>query len=306
VTQISLDGKAVIVTGAGRGIGRSHALLLASRGAHVVVNDLGTAIDGSGTSQKEANAVVTEIRDSGGIAIANCDDISQPEGALSLIRQSLDAFGKIDTVVCNAGICQEKAFEDCSWQDVERYWQIHVGGHFHVIKAAWPTLKSQGQGRVICTSSGAGYFGQTGLSPYAMAKGAISGFMRTLAIEGKPHGILVNSICPGGFSRMQASSITDPESLAMLENTMPADLVSPVVVWLASDDCRETGQAFSAWGGRVSRLLVGSGEGLIDKQLTPEIIASNQEQVMSSRGLFEAKDGIDDVSHWLPFLLSTR
>jgi NAD(P)-dependent dehydrogenase (short-subunit alcohol dehydrogenase family) len=159
-------------------------------------------------------------------------------------------------------------------------------------------MVSQRYGRIVTTGSGAGLFGLRNQSAYAAAKGAIHGLTRTLAIEGADHGILVNCICPGAYSRMHEAAFSDPATLAAMREAMPAELVAPAVVWLASDECQANGQELSVWSGRAARVVVGTGRGLCDRALSPEMIRERWNRIESNDGLYEARDGIDDVMHW--------
>jgi NAD(P)-dependent dehydrogenase (short-subunit alcohol dehydrogenase family) len=268
----------------------------------VVANDLGVEVDGSGSSPAVAQEVVNLIRSSGGEAVADCNDVSCAEGGRALVQRALDVYGRLDIVVNNAGICRDLPFAKTTLADFELNWRIHVGGHVNVIGPAWPIMVEQKYGRIIATASGAGIFGMRNQAAYASAKGAIHGLMRTLAIEGAEHGILVNCVCPGGYSRMHEAAFLDPEVRRMMREAMPAELVAPAVVWLASDSCRVSGQELSVWSGRVARVVVGTGRGLYDRELTAEKLAANWLQVSSTDGLYEPSDGIDDVVHWRDFL----
>ncbi|MET0545169.1 MAG: SDR family NAD(P)-dependent oxidoreductase [Caulobacterales bacterium] len=301
--MISLAGKVAVITGAGRGLGRSYALHLAERGVMVVVNDLGVALDGSGKDSSPAQQVVDEIRAKGGQAVANNSDVTSEAGAASIIAQAMESFGNLQIVINNAGICRDLPFEQTSLADFELNFRIHVAGHYNVSKAAWPILKDQQYGRVIMTGSGAGVFGLKNETAYSMAKGAIYGLTRTLALEGEEHGILVNAVLPGGVSRMHEEAFPDPAVLQMMRDFMPPELVAPAVAWLASENCNVSGQAWSVWAGRVSRLVVGSGAGYFNRALTAEEIDSNIAAITSADGLFEPRDGIDDAQHWQKILM---
>ena len=297
MSAISLANKVVIVTGAGRGLGREYALQLAKYGARVVVNDLGTGVDGQGSSPLVANEVVELIRTRGGEAIANCADVASEEGGQALVQQALDEFGALDVVVNNAGIGYELPFGQTTLKDYEHLWRIHVGGHINVSRAAWTVMATQKHGKIIMTCSGAGLFGLRNLAAYSSAKGAIHGLMRTMAVEGADHGIRVNCVSPGGFTRMQEATL-EPAFAAALKAAMPVELAAPGIVWLASDDCTLTGQNFSLWGGRIAKIAIGSGHGLTDRQLTPEKIAGQLDAVLTNDGYFEPGDGSIDVGYW--------
>lgn len=294
VPGLSLDGKIIVVTGAGRGLGRTYALHYAACGARVVVNNRSAAA---------AESAVEEIRAAGGEAVANIADVSQPSGGRAAIQTALDAFGGLDVVVNNAGIVEEKPFEEAELEDYEKLWRIHLGGHVNVSKAAWPIFKRQRRGKIIMTCSGAGLFGLRNEATYAAAKGAIHGLMRTLALEGADHGILVNSVCPGGVTEMHEQAFPDPAVFRMMSETLPAALVPPTLLWLASDACTISGQQLSVWGGRVARIAIGSGTGYIDRAMTAGSVAAHWDEVASIEGLHEATDGIGDVAYWQPHIL---
>ena len=299
MAAISMEGRVAIVTGAGRALGRAYALLLAARGASVVVNDLGTDGDGGGHDASLADAVVEDIRTAGGKAVADSNNIASEAGGAAVVERALASFGRLDAVVANAGIHMAASFEATSLADFRHQIDNAVSGTVAVLHAAWPHFKAQGYGRVVTTGSGGGIFGLAGVSAYGAAKGAVQGLTRVLAIEGKPHGILVNMIAPGAFSRMAGPSLS-PEDLERARNLQPPELVAPVVLWLASERCHVTGEAFSSWAGRVSRLVVGGGRGLIDRNLTAEAIDEHYETVASNEGLYEPATILEELNRWMP------
>src|SRR6266516_2582870 len=239
--RISLAGKVAVVTGAGRGLGRAYVELLAERGARVVVNDLGTDVSGFGEDSTIAEQVADLIRSRGGEAIANDSDVSTPEGGSDLIATTIEHFGRIDLLVNNAGICGSQLFEDATLDDFDHYWRVHLGGPVNTVKAAWPYMVAQRHGKIILTTSVSGLFGARGQATYAAAKCAVVGLMRILAIEGAEHGILVNTISPGGFTRMHPAAMgsgsvfgrTQEAAVRQSEATMPVEAVAPAIVWLA-------------------------------------------------------------------------
>jgi NAD(P)-dependent dehydrogenase (short-subunit alcohol dehydrogenase family) len=298
MAEVRMDGRVAIVTGAGRALGRAYALLLAERGAAVVVNDLGTDTDGAGRDASLADAVVEEIRAGGGKAVADSSDVSGEAGGKAVVERALVSFGRIDAVVANAGIHMAAPFEETSLAHFRRHLDNAVCGTVAVLHAAWPHFKAQGYGRVITTGSGGGIFGMAGVSAYGSAKAAIQGLTRVLAIEGKPRGILVNMIAPGAFSRMAGPSLS-PEDLERARNFQPPELVAPVVLWLASECCHVSGEVFSSWAGRVSRLAVGGGRGLIDRALTAETIDAHYATIASLDRLYEPVDILDELNKWM-------
>lgn len=272
MSTIDLDGRVAIVTGAGGGLGRSHALALAERGAKVIVNDVGGA-DGDGPS---AAAVVREIAAAGGTAAANTGSVAEPEAVRNMVVQARDTYGRIDIVVNNAGILRDRSFAKMTEQEMRDVLEVHVMGAFHLTSAAWPHLQEQGYGRVIHTTSPAGLFGNFGQANYSTAKMGLVGLTRTLAIEGARYGINVNVIAPLAASRM-TETILPPEVLAKLD---PA-LVSPLVTYLASEACTQTGAIFSVGGGFVSRVAIVQGDGVVFDDITPEAIAERFDDVMA-------------------------
>lgn len=243
---VRFDDKVVIVTGAGGGLGRAHALQFARHGARVVVNDLGGSAHGEGASASAADRVVAEIREQGGQAVANHDSVTDGD---KIVQNALDAFGRIDVVVNNAGILRDKSFakmEDADWDLVYR---VHVEGAYKVTRAAWPHLREQNYGRVIFTSSTSGIYGNFGQSNYGMAKLGLYGLTRTLAIEGRKNNILVNAIAPTGGTRMTEGLI--PASVFEL---LKPELVSPLVVYLGSEQCQDTAGLYEVGGGWIGKV----------------------------------------------------
>lgn len=271
MSTIDLDGRVAIVTGAGGGLGRSHALALAERGAKVVVNDLGAA-DGDGPS---AASVVAEIEASGGVAQANTASVADRDAAVGIIDAAREAYGRIDIVVNNAGILRDRSFAKMTEQEVRDVLEVHVMGAFHLTLAAWPHLREQEYGRVINTTSPAGLFGNFGQANYATAKMGLVGLTRTLSIEGARSGINVNIIAPLAASRM-TEAILPPEVLAKLDPS----LVSPLVTYLSSEACTQTGAIFTAGGGYISRVAIVQGDGVVLDEVTPEAIAERWDDIV--------------------------
>jgi NAD(P)-dependent dehydrogenase (short-subunit alcohol dehydrogenase family) len=275
VAQIDFDGRVAIVTGAGGGLGRSHALLLASRGAKVVVNDLGGTREGSGGGSEMADAVVREIVDAGGEAAANYDGVHTWEGGQSLVQGALDAFGRVDVVVNNAGILRDTSFAKLEPGHLEPVLQVHLAGAFHVTRAAWSHFRDQGYGRVINTSSGSGLYGNFGQSNYSAAKLGLVGLTRTLAIEGARYGILANAIAPVAASRM-----TEDIMPAQLLEKLQPEYVSPLVAYLASEACTTSGRIYSVGGGYMARVAIVEGEGTTFAAVpTPDQVADQWDEL---------------------------
>lgn len=244
--NIRFDGRVAIVTGAGGGLGRAHALLLASRGAAVVVNDLGGGVAGEGASQGPAQDVVDEIKAAGGEAVANFNSVEDGE---AIVQTALDTYKKIDIVINNAGILRDKSFAKMSDEDWDLVYRVHVLGSYKVSKAAWPHMREQEYGRIIMTASSSGIYGNFGQANYAMAKLGLVGFAYTLAHEGHSKNIHSNAIAPVAGSRMTETVM--PEELVAKLN--PA-YVSPLVAWLCHEDCKETGGLFEVGAGWYGKL----------------------------------------------------
>ncbi len=246
-----LDGKVALVTGAGGGLGRAHALLLAQEGAAVVVNDLGGTRDGSGKGSAMADGVVEEIKAAGGQAVADYGSVSDEAAARAMVQTGVDAFGKIDICINNAGILRDKSFKNMTNELWDTVIDVHLRGTYLVTKAAWDQMLTQGSGgRIINTSSTSGLIGNFGQTNYAAAKAGIAGITRTLALEGIKYGITVNTLAPAAWSRMTEDIM--PEDA---EASFEPEKVSPVVVWLCTDDANHvTGRQFCAGGNRVSLL----------------------------------------------------
>jgi NAD(P)-dependent dehydrogenase (short-subunit alcohol dehydrogenase family) len=281
---LDFSGRVVIVTGAGRGVGRAHALAFAARGAAVVVNDLGGPPGGeTGPTDDVAARVVAEIEAAGGTALANGADVSDAAAARGLVDAALHAFGRIDVVVNNAGIDYPVSYRNVTPDVLRRFLDVHVVGTHNVTHAAWPTLVDRGYGRVITTVSSVGYFGGVRGLPYATAKGALHGMTQGLAIEGSRHGITVNAVGPFAASRLATQRLQQaPELLAAMDGHAPAALVAPLVVWLAHEDTTVTGHVYEAGGGAVGRLVVGAVPIVAadpPAALTPELLAERAADV---------------------------
>lgn len=250
---LRFDGRVAVITGAGAGLGRSHALELARRGAKIVVNDLGSTRTGEGKNNSVAQTVVDEIIAAGGEAVANTDNVV--DGS-KIIEAAMDAYGRLDILVNNAGILRDVAFHKMSSEDWHLIFDVHVHGTYAVTRAAWPIMREQGYGRVINTTSGAGIYGNFGQANYAAAKLAVYGMARCLAAEGAAKGIFVNTIAPAAASRM-TETVMPP---AVLQALKPG-LVTPLVVLLAHEDSVINGDLFEIGGGWISKLRWQATEG---------------------------------------------
>jgi NAD(P)-dependent dehydrogenase (short-subunit alcohol dehydrogenase family) len=275
MAELRFNGRVAIVTGAGQGLGRQHALELAARGARVVVNDLGGALDGSGSSTGPAAAVVEEIKKNGGEAVANTDNVATTEGAQAIVQTALDAFGKVDIVVNNAGILRDKSFRNMAPEEFDQVIAVHLRGSFLVTHAAWPHLREQAYGRVVMTSSPAGLFGNFGQANYSSAKMGLVGLTKTLAAEGAKYNIKVNAIAPIAWTRM-TEEMFPPE----YKDKLSVELVTPVVAWLVHESNEGTGETYSVGGGRVARVFVAEGPGFTGENgLSVEDVRDNWQQI---------------------------
>jgi NAD(P)-dependent dehydrogenase (short-subunit alcohol dehydrogenase family) len=261
VSRYAFEGRVAVVTGAGRGIGRSHALLLARRGARVVVNDLGGSMDGVGADPAPATTVAAEIVDAGGIASADGSDVSTVDGARALVDTAVERYGRIDILINNAGIIRWASFPDADAGNLASHLDVHVGGSFNTTRAAWSHMVGQQYGRIVMTTS-AGVFGLPNNLAYAAAKGAVIGLARSLATAGIARGIKVNCIAPAAVTRMAGGAGAPP---------MSPDLVSPLVAYLAHEECPVTGEIYAAGAGRFARVFIATTEGYVDTTTGPTI-----------------------------------
>ena len=262
--MIDLSGQAVVVTGAGRGLGRAYALDLAAHGASVVVNDIGGSVTGDGTDDTVADQVVHEIHTAGGTAVASHDSVDTPEGGATIVQTALDAFGRLDAVVSNAGIYETAPYDELTVDRWRRMLRVHLDGAFHLTQPAFRAMKAQGYGRIVLVASNMAAFGYPGNAHYGAAKGGIVGLTHNLALEGEAHGILVNAVLPIGQTRMMMGSVDeatlDPVQRGLYDRSAP-ELVAPLVTYLASRDCSVSHQLISAAGGRYARVFLGLGKG---------------------------------------------
>lgn len=293
MTQLRFDDQVAIVTGAGGGLGRSHALDLAARGAAVVVNDLGSpTMGGQDHDAGPAEQVAREIRASGGVAVANSDSVADRTGAESLVEQAISEFGRLDVLVNNAGIIRNRTFPNIGDDELDAVLDVHVKGAFYVTKPAYEHMRKRGCGRIVNTSSGSGLFGSFGQSAYSAAKMALVGFTKTLSIEGARYGVAVNAIAPGALTRMTGDVLGDgsvaAEALGLsgedLAEQMGPHQVTPAVIYLAHESCPLRGETLSVAGGRVARAFVAATQGIYSDGLSAELIAERIDEVTDEHG----------------------
>lgn len=298
--KIDFADQVVIVTGAGRGLGRLYALEFAQRGAAVVVNDLGGSMQGDGADTSVADQVVEEIRRGGGRAVASHDSVASPEGGEAIVRTALQAFGRLDAVVSNAGIFSSIDFENLTADAWRRMLNVHLDGAFFLSQPAFRVMKSQGYGRFVFTSSSAGLFGQPQEAHYAAAKAGIVGLSNVIAIEGEACGIKANSILPFGYSRMVTETVGGDDAAAQIPFLQLIDprLVVPMAVFLASRACELSHHNYSAGAGRYARVFAGLGEGWLappGSVPTAEDIAANLGQVSATQPFTVPSSIVDEV-----------
>jgi len=269
---LRFDGKVAIITGAGGGLGKAYALLFASRGAKVVVNDLGTSFQGEGKSSKAADVVVEEIKKAGGEAVANYDSVEEGD---KIVKTALDTWGRIDIVVNNAGILRDTSFLKMQDKDWDLIYRVHLKGSYSVTKAAWPHMRDQGYGRIIMTASAAGIYGNFGQANYSAVKLGLLGFAKTLAQEGEKRNIFVNTIAPMAGSRM-TETVMPPD----LVKALKPEFVAPLVAYLCHEKCSENGQLFEVGAGWVSKLRWERTQGVfLGPRISPETLSKNWDKV---------------------------
>jgi len=283
--EIRFDGRVAVVTGAGGGLGRAHALLLASRGAKVVVNDLGGAVNGTGSGTTPAENVCEEIRAQGGEAVPNFSSVATWEGAQEIIKTAVDNFGKVDILINNAGILRDKSMLKMDIEDWNIVIAVHLSGTFFCTKAALPIMRENNYGRIISTASAAGLYGNFGQTNYGAAKMGIAGLMNTVKLEGAKYNIKANTLVPIAGTRLTAT-VMPPQ---VVEKLKP-EYVSPVVAYLASEQCELSGAILTAGAGYFSRAAMVEGPGVFfddPESVTPEDIAAKLSEITSLEGAKE-------------------
>lgn len=292
---IRFDNRVAIVTGAGHGLGRAYALSLAARGAKVVVNDIGGAIDGSGASHTPAEAVVAEIKAAGGEAVANYDSVAERAAAANIVQTALDTFGTVDIVINNAGIVRDKSFHKMEIDDYEFVVQVHLMGSVYVTRAAYPIMREKNYGRILMVTSNAGLYGNFGQANYSAAKLAVVGLMNTLKVEAARHDIMVNTIAP-----MAATRITEPSGIfdEYDRTLVTPEAVAAMATYLVSEQCTDSGDIIAATAGYYSRVQILESGGIhCDARagLTPEELADRWPQITEMHDARPYWDAVENL-----------
>jgi NAD(P)-dependent dehydrogenase (short-subunit alcohol dehydrogenase family) len=302
MTELRFDGKVVLITGAGRGVGRSHALALASRGARVVVVDPGVAVDGSGGSEGPAAEVVNEIRAAGGEAVACCESVTDEKGVDKMIQAALDNFGRLDVAINNAGINGPELFENHTAEQFRRMAEVNYIGTVLVAHAAWNHFMKNGGGRIVNTASEGPLGIHAMMTAYGGAKGGVIGFTLALAAEAPKYGIAVNGFSPRIATRMSSPEVMShvygrpPESFAKLGQIFPPELASPAMIYLAHESCPLNGALLCCGGGQVLRMAMLQNQGHTSENLTAEEIAANVDKIMDMSAATNVGVGVGGVA----------
>ena len=284
--DIRFDGRVAVITGAGGGLGKTYALEFARRGARIVVNDLGGKADGTGKGSSMADAVVDEIKAAGGEAVANYDSVATPEGGEGIIQSAVDAFGRVDVVVNNAGILRDRSFVKLSPEELELVLDVHLKGAFFVSQPAFRLMKDQRYGRFVFTSSAAGLLGNFGQTNYGAAKMGLVGLMHVLSVEGGKYDIKCNAIAPTARTRMTE------ELLGPIAEFLDPETVTPLVTYLCSEECEFTHEIYSVGGGRFARIFLG---------LTPGWVAGKAKVVQAE----EVRDHMGQIRDTSEYVIPT-
>jgi NAD(P)-dependent dehydrogenase (short-subunit alcohol dehydrogenase family) len=282
MAECRFDGRVAVITGAGRGLGRTYALLLASKGAKIIVNDPGGSLRGDGVEIGPAETVVREIKALGGDAVACTESVATPAGGKAIIQSALDHYGRIDILIHNAGNVRRGTLKEMSFEDFDAVLDVHLRGGFHVVRSAFPIMAKAGYGRMVLTSSIGGFYGNHQVVNYSVSKAGLIGLCNTVALEGAPDGIKCNLILPGAVTRMA-------EGLDISQYPpMEPELVAPVVGWLAHESCSVSGEYLVSVGGRVARAYVAETPGVYRSSWTIDQV---KEQI----------DAIENIEHPLVF-----
>ncbi|WP_336968723.1 SDR family NAD(P)-dependent oxidoreductase [Sphingobium aromaticiconvertens] len=292
-SALRFDDRVAVITGAGRGLGRAYALLLAKRGAKVVVNDPGGPMDGAGVDNGPAEDVVREIRAAGGEAVACTESVATPEGGHAIIQAAIDHFGRIDILIHNAGNVRYGSLKNLSQDDFDAVLDVHLRGAFHVVRTAFPLMCAAGYGRIVLTSSIGGLYGNRNVVNYGMAKAAMIGLNNVAAIEGADEGVRCNIIVPGAVTRMAEGidiSAYPP---------MGPELVAPVVGWLAHESCSVSGEMLVSIAGRIARAFIGESKGVYQPEWSIEDVGQQIEAIRDPADplIFDLEGHVDHIRY---------
>jgi NAD(P)-dependent dehydrogenase (short-subunit alcohol dehydrogenase family) len=318
-SELRFDDQVAVITGAGGGLGRQYALLLASRGARVVVNDTGGSVTGDGTDGEAAKAAAAEIRDQGGEAVADSHSVTSTEGGQAIIATALSTWGRVDIVINNAGIVRDAPFEDMTAERFEPLLDVHLKGAFCVTQPAWKVMREQGYGRILNTCSAAGILGAPGMSNYGSAKTGLIGLTRVLAAEGVNHDIKVNAIAPIAYTRMLAHSVDtatqpdDASAQAVLDDLVnqylkkldPA-LVAPVAAFLIHRDCPVSGEIYTVGAGHVSRFFIGRTKGFYSPGLSIEDVRDHLAEIRDEAGYTVPGGPADEMAELFATIMASQ
>lgn len=301
--MIEFQDRVAIVTGAGGGLGKTYATLLASRGAAVVVNDLGGSVHGEGKDDNTADKVVAQIEAAGGTAVAEYSSVAEPEGGEAIVQKAIDTFGRVDILINNAGILRDRTLSNLEWDDLDAVLDVHLKGAFYVSRPAFNQMKEQEYGRIIMTSSASGMFGNFGQGNYGAAKAGVFGLMNVLKLEGAKYGIAVNAICPIAQTRMTAEILGE-----MADQADPAS-VAPAVAYLVSEECELSGEVWSIGAGSVSRIFTGLCPGYFkhpqeDGPISIEDVAEHVDDIRAEEDYIVPYSSRDEFAKLGPLLFS--
>jgi NAD(P)-dependent dehydrogenase (short-subunit alcohol dehydrogenase family) len=319
LSDMRFDEQVAVITGAGGGLGKQYALLLASRGARVVINDTGGSVTGTGSNLDAANAAAEEIRGQGGEVVADTNSVTSPEGGQAIVDTALRTWGRVDIVINNAGIVCDAPFEDMTADRLEPLLDVHLRGAFYVTRPAWKAMREQRYGRIVNTCSAAGILGAERMSNYGAAKTGLIGLTRVLAAEGADHNIKVNAVAPIAYTRMLAHSMDsagrpdDPSAQAIfddlaaqyLQKLDPA-LVAPVVAFLAHQDCPVSGEIYTVGAGHVARFFIGRTKGFYSPALSMEAVRDHFAQIRDDADYTVPGGPADEMSELFATILASQ
>ena len=274
--ELRYEGRVAVITGAGRGLGRAYSLLLAARGARVIVNDTGASLRGDPSGAAAADAVVAEIRAAGGQAVASTDSVATPEGGHAIVQTAIRSYGQIDILIHSAGIVRRASLKEIAPADFEAVLDVHLRGGFHVVREAFPLMCKARYGRIVLTSSVVGLYGNRHAVNYSVAKAGLLGLSNVVALEGAEEGVKCNAILPGAVTRMSEGLDTSAFP------PMTPEMVAPVVAWLAHETCSITGEMLSSMAGRTSRAYLVESPGVYKSSWSPEDVAESMHQIRST------------------------